>query len=159
MKIKVGDKVRLKDKFYDEPDFKNEDRYHRVHLAKNKGFVLPVDDIHYNSYSKQTRVWSKENKGDYTIPISLLEKVEEPVVQEENTIDGQVPNYNSKQHEDCQCRIPSVFAYFCPFKLRNLFEILQDIRKLNLSYHYISRDAHSVNILIIYLRTRLRISS
>jgi len=102
MKIKVGDKVRLKDKFYDEPDFKNEDRYHRVHLAKNKGFVLPVDDIHYNSYSKQTRVGSKENKGDYTIPISLLEKVEEPVVQEENTIDGQVPNYNSKQQEAAQ---------------------------------------------------------
>jgi len=90
MKIKVGDKVRLKDKFYDEPDFKNEDRYHRVHLAKNKGFVLPVDDIHYNSYSKQTRVVSKENKGDYTIPISLLEKVEEPVVQEENTIEARV---------------------------------------------------------------------
>ena len=98
MNIKVGDKVRLKDKFYDEPDFKTENRFARKEISKNKGFEIMVHKI----ISEGMRVSSDENKGAFTIPISLLEKVEEPVVQEENTIDGQVHNYNSKQQDAAQ---------------------------------------------------------
>lgn len=76
--IKVGDKVRLKEKFYDEPDFKTENRFARKEISKNKGFEIMVHKI----ISEGMRVSSDENKGAFTIPISLLEKVEEPVVKE-----------------------------------------------------------------------------
>ena len=97
MKIKVGDKVRLKDKFYDEPDFKNQIREMRIYIAKNSGFELTVKIIMYVDNRKQAIVSSDTKNTSCAIPISLLEKIEVPVVQEENTIDGQVPNYNSKQ--------------------------------------------------------------
>lgn len=78
-KFKKGDKVRLKYKFYDEADFKNDERHIRKAIAKIKGDVWTIHAIcsaDCNRYSKQWRVCG-ENDCEYTIPVSLLELVEE----------------------------------------------------------------------------------
>ena len=74
--FKKGDKVRLKDKFYDEDDFKNDERYIRESIAKIKGQTWTIEDI--TNYDNQKRACSSEKDCMWSIPLSLLELVETP---------------------------------------------------------------------------------
>jgi hypothetical protein len=78
--FKVGDKVRLKEKFYDEADFKGDDKHQRKEIAKLKGRAWTVNSVDFNPVWKQMRV-SGDSKCPYTVPLSLLELVETPVVE------------------------------------------------------------------------------
>jgi len=72
--FKVGDKVRLKEKFYDEDDFKNDERYIREAIAKIKGQSWKIET--FTSFESQQRACSSEKHCFYSIPVSLLELVE-----------------------------------------------------------------------------------
>lgn len=76
--FKVGDKVRLKEKFYDEPVFKKMNRDEKKEISKNVGFTITMAR---SAYPDESRVSCDDNKGYYTIPESLLELAEKPVVE------------------------------------------------------------------------------
>jgi hypothetical protein len=78
--FKDGDKVRLKEKFYDEDDFKSDDKHQRKEIAKLKGRAWTINSVDFNSVWKQVRV-SGDSTCRYTVPVSLLELVEKPVVE------------------------------------------------------------------------------
>lgn len=70
--IRKGDIVKLIDKFYKHEAFKKLVRYHRKDIANQSGKELKILDINCGQVS-----YSAKDDGLWTIPIELLEKVEE----------------------------------------------------------------------------------
>lgn len=70
MSIKVGDKVKLIDKFYEHEKFKGDKRHIRKQIASLKGKEFEVYAIDFGRAHTATDII-------YTIPVELLEKVEE----------------------------------------------------------------------------------
>ena len=83
MSIKVGDTVKLIDKFYEHEAFKAESRHIRKQIASLKDAQFIVKDIYGHTNRAAT------GKIDYTIPVELLEKAEE---MPEKTIYEEVEN-------------------------------------------------------------------
>lgn len=71
MSISVGDTVKLIDKFYEHESFKSDERWIRKQIASLKGKEFKVKYISLLADRAST------DKIHYTIPIELLEKVEE----------------------------------------------------------------------------------
>lgn len=70
--IKIGDKAKLIDKFYEHEAFKKLERCERKDIANQSGKALTVLDFYFGRAR-----YSGESVGRYKIPIELLEKVEE----------------------------------------------------------------------------------
>lgn len=68
--IKVGDKVKLIDKFYEHEAFRSDSRWIRKQIASLKGKLFKVTAILFGRAHTATDII-------YTIPIELLEKIEE----------------------------------------------------------------------------------
>jgi len=73
--FKKGDMVRLKDKFYDMPDFKKEPRLVRQAIALSRGKIKTVYEV--NCANRADFSYDPIGSTNFTVPISLLEKVEE----------------------------------------------------------------------------------